>query len=545
MADQVKQLAFKEFTDAEITAGTRWDALTTNATTHYVIKSIEGTQGYNNGAIEATATIGLTTDFNNGKYVNLGVCAKKDRVGLSGSAIMDANSTLSIRPTAKTISYRDQRFQLSRANSGSSMNKWQQHSKAFVNNVRDTITENTYINTSTSHTTSLGVSSYIGNYVVYHTNANGVNLAIYFLQGTTSTTGFSLVNADTGSEIGYYQSSYGTPYFDGERYIYFMRSGSYDHQICFFDLDKSDLTPSATQGGASGQNYFHGAWVYSGNQAIASQTSYDNRKSFFYYDRYLDKKFIGYNSEGNAKFVLYELPTTTPTHDYNNTVQKWIWIRDNNHSGGTDPFGNNAGQTWSLGYIMNSYTSSNQVNMQMTYDTTQNRYYIFAQDASRIYAFTFTREEYDATASQSLITQGTGANVGYGLYLIAGASAADAGFSTSLYTNFSSSNGAFDHGTMSSALTGFTSKNDWNKYYEGLKLYTRNYSSNYQLYEVDLTNATATKIDTGMTDSESLTQFHGSFWMGWAVPTSTQKAARAYNVAPKLSVRISGIESDQ
>tara|TARA_Y100001978_G_scaffold155087_1_gene140514 strand:- start:679 stop:2310 length:1632 start_codon:yes stop_codon:yes gene_type:complete len=543
MPDQVKQLAFKEFTDAEIEAGTRWDALTTNGTTHYVIKSIEGTQGFNNGAIEATATIGLTTDFNNGKFTSLGVCAKKDRVGLSGSAIMDANSTLSIRPTAKTISYRDQRFQLSRANSGTSMNKWQQHSKPFVNNVQDTITENTYINTSTTHSTSLPLNSLQDNYVVYHTNANGVNLAIYFHNNNSSSTGFSLVDADNGSEYGYYQSSYGTPFFDGERYIYFMRAGSYDHQISFFDLDKSNLAASATQGGASGQNYFHGAWVYNGNQQLASQTTYDNRKCFFYYDRHLDKKFIGYNSEGNGKFVLYEIPMTTPTHDYNNVGEKWIWLRSNNHSSGTDPFGNNAGNAWSLGYIMNSYTSSNQVHMKMTYDATKERYYIFAQDSSRIYPFTFTRQEYNSTSTTQLLDQG--ALQGYGLYLIAGASAADAGFNTSIYTNFSSSNGCFDFGTMSSAISGFTIKNDWIKHYEGLKLYTRNYGSNYQLHEVDLTSATSVQVDTGMTDSESLTNFVGSFWMGWAVPTSTQKAARAYSIAPKLSVRISGIEVDQ
>ena len=543
MADQVKQLAFKEFTDAEIEAGTRWDAVTTDGTTHYVIKSIEGTQGYNLGAIEATATIGLTTDFNSGKYASLGVCAKKDRLGLSGSAIMDANSTLSIRPTAKTISYRDQRFQLSRANSNNNMNKWQQHSKAFVNNVQDTITENTYINTSTTHSTSLPLNALQDNYVVYHTNANGVNLAIYFHNNSTSSTGFSLVDADTGSEYGYYQSSYGTPFFDGERYIYFMRGGSYDHQISFFDLDKSNLNASATQGGASGQGYFHGSWVYSGNQQISSQTSYDNRKCFFYYDRYLDKKFIGYNSEGNEKFVLYEIPTTTPTHDYNNVGEKWIWIRHSRHSSGTDPFGNNAGSAWSLGYILNSYTSSDQVVMKMTYDSNKERYYIFAQDASRIYAWTFTRQEYDNTPTTQLLDQGQ--MQGYGLYTIAGASAADAGFATSLFSNFSSSNGAFDFSNMTSAITGFTIKNDWNKYYEGLKLYTRNYGSNYQLHEVDLTNATSVQVNTGMTDSESLTNYHGSFWMGWAVPTTAQKAARAYTIAPKLSVRISGILSDQ
>ena len=541
MPDQVKQLAFKEFTTTEISNGTRFDALTTNGTTHYVIKSIEATQGYNPDAVEATATIGLTTDFNNGKFASLGTVAKKDRVGLSGSAIMDANSTLSIRPIAKTISFKDQRFQLSRANSNNSMNKWQQHSKAFVNNVQDTITENTYINTSTTHSTSLPLNSLQDNYVVYHTNANGINLAIYFYNNSSNSAGFSLVNADTGSEYGYYQSTYGTPFFDGERYIYFMRGGSYDHQISFFDLDKSDLTPSATQGGASGVGYFHGSWVYNGNQQISSQTSYDNRKCFFYYDRYLNKKFIGYNSEGNGKFVLYEIPMTTPTHNYSNTGLKWIWIRDSNASNGTDPFGNNAGQAWSLGYILNSYTSNSQVVMKMTYDATKERYYIFVQNSDRIMPFTFTRAEYDATASESLLDQ----HGGYGLMMIAGASAEDAGFSINLYANWSSSNGSFEFSNMSNTLTGFTIKNDWIKHYEGLKLYTRNYSSNYQLYEIDLTNTTATKVDTGMTDSESLTNFNGSFWMGWATPTSTQIAARSYNIIPGLTVRISGIEVDQ
>ena len=175
--------------------------------------------------------------------------------------------------------------------------------------------------------------------------------------------------------------------------------------------------------------------------------------------------------------------------------------------------------------------------------TIQERYYIFAQDSSRIYPFTFTRQEYNSTSTTQLLDQG--ALQGYGLYLIAGASAADAGFNTSIYTNFSSSNGCFDFGTMSSAISGFTIKNDWIKHYEGLKLYTRNYGSNYQLHEVDLTSATSVQVDTGMTDSESLTNFVGSFWMGWAVPTSTQKAARTYSIAPKLSVRISGIEVDQ
>lgn len=60
MADEIKQLAFKKFTSTELQNGTAADVLTTDASTHYVVKSIEATQGYNSDAVTATATIGLT-----------------------------------------------------------------------------------------------------------------------------------------------------------------------------------------------------------------------------------------------------------------------------------------------------------------------------------------------------------------------------------------------------------------------------------------------------------------------------------------------------
>tara|TARA_Y100000817_G_scaffold293465_1_gene266451 strand:- start:924 stop:2573 length:1650 start_codon:yes stop_codon:yes gene_type:complete len=549
MPDQVKQLAFKEFTTTEISNGTRFDALTTNGTTHYVIKSIEATQGYNPDAVVADATIGLTTDFNNGKFASLGTVAKKDRVGLSGSAIMDANSTLSIRPIAKTISFRDQRFQLSRTNSSNNMNVWQQHTKPHVNNVLDNSVENTYINTSsvTHSGLSFGLSAYTDNYVVYHTNANGVNLAIYFRSGTSSGSSFELVNADTGSVIGYYSSGdYGQPHFDGERYIYFVRAGSYDHQVTFFDLDKSDLTPSATIGGSSGQNYFHGAYVYSGNQQQNSRSSYDQRKTAFYYDRYLNKKFLITSSAGNYKCVLYEIPVDTPTHDYNNVGQKWVFLSSSTHTGGTDPFGARVGSIYSFGYFLYaiSATQNTATHLKMTYDNDQSRYFIYLHGSSgEIWPFTFTRDEYDSIGNGALLDQGP--QSGYGLYSIAVDSANKVGFNSDIYTNWGNYNGHFATGTVNTAISNAVLHSSVNKFYEGSKLYQRNYSSNYQLYEWDLSAKTATKIDTGLTDSESLSAYNLSFFMSWAVPTSTQIAARSYSIVPGLTVRISGIEVDQ
>ena len=59
MADQVKQLGFHKMTTAELTNGSAVNVLTTDASTHYVIKSIEATQGSATDAVTATATIGL------------------------------------------------------------------------------------------------------------------------------------------------------------------------------------------------------------------------------------------------------------------------------------------------------------------------------------------------------------------------------------------------------------------------------------------------------------------------------------------------------
>ena len=89
MPDQVKQLAFKEFSVTELQNGTAANVLTTDATTHHVIKSIETTQGNNADAVEASATIGLTSGLASGQFTSLGTVAKRDRVGSSGSAIME------------------------------------------------------------------------------------------------------------------------------------------------------------------------------------------------------------------------------------------------------------------------------------------------------------------------------------------------------------------------------------------------------------------------------------------------------------------------
>ena len=113
MADQIKQIAFKEFTASEISAGTPFN-VQTGATDAYVIQSIDTTQKIDtaNDVVVATASIGLTSDFNSGKFVSVGNIAKQGKVGSTGNIILDANSTFTVRPTAKNLTFADDIFHI-------------------------------------------------------------------------------------------------------------------------------------------------------------------------------------------------------------------------------------------------------------------------------------------------------------------------------------------------------------------------------------------------------------------------------------------------
>ena len=113
MADQIKQIALKEFTASEISAGTPVNVQTV-ATYAYVIKSIETTQKIDtaNDVVVATVSIGLTSDFNSGKFVSVGNIAKQGKVGSTGNIILDANSTFTVRPTAKNLTFADDIFHI-------------------------------------------------------------------------------------------------------------------------------------------------------------------------------------------------------------------------------------------------------------------------------------------------------------------------------------------------------------------------------------------------------------------------------------------------
>lgn len=552
MADQVKQIAFKKFTVTELQNGTAANVVTTDASTHYVIKSIEATQGYNPDAITADATIGLTSGVSSGDYVSLGTVAKKDRLGLSGSAIMDANSTLTIRPVAKTISFADEEIQYAiESSNNSNPRKFRKIITPSVNNLTETslITRTTIDKTSVSFSgQSYNIQNYSNNHMFIYTRADGVNLRVLIFNGTTSGAGFEVFNADNGTYYGYCGLSYLQAHWDGGRYIYWFDQNNRS-RLAYYDLEESltNLAAANTYGASNGAFFYHGLiLIGTGSNAIPSYspTSYDNRRGHFYFDTVNNKKFIGQYFANNSRYAMVEIPNGTHTNNNAtaNVASKHVfWATSVGNASGTDPFGNNAGSARSVGYTIHQTLGGSSVNIRMTWDNTLNRYFLYLSDGGYTYLGTFTLDEYNATNNAEKINQGTD-----GLYAVAFDSATNIGFSTTWWKDYSSGNGRIDHGDLGTAAGSaysFTSTQE--RWYDGRKLVSASNTSPQHIYKVSLLDASLEKLTTGLTDTEANANSFESFWYGHSVPSNSVISGRTYIQVPGLKIRVSGVLSDQ
>lgn len=557
MADQVKQLAFKKFTVDEIRNGTAVNVLTTDANTHYVIKSIESEQAVTTNSVNVDATIGLTSGVSGGEFVTVGRVAQANRLGLQGSLIMDASSTLTLRPVAQTLNFTDVEFQLSMENQGSSgMRKHRKHTMPFFNffNRETTLETNSEVDKTgtTFGGNSYGMSSYNDNYAHVHTKPNGERVLIHFINSSSGgTEGFEIWNYDTGAYLGHKGNSYAKAFYDGVRYIFWAQEGTY--HIRYFDLNETftNMQPSNTMGGSTGANYYHGI-INMANGAtpnFVSRTSYDNRTSSFYFDHELNKRFFVVGAKANGSTGLVELPSTL-TNGQTMVAPKWVYITNSTSASSfTDPFGKNGNSARSYGYILSNNTNSVQVKVDLTYDFELERYFIWYNVGSNyLQPFTFTRAEYDGTGNGNpLYNQGSSNQ--NGLTAVAFASASDIGVDAedNIFRDWASGNGAINLNRLTTYSDGFTYNNNKPYFMRGRKMYMRSNASPFQLHELDFSKSTSinTLINTGLSDSDSATSFNNSFSMAERPATDSDINSRTYTTAPGAKIRITGILSDQ
>lgn len=566
MADQVKQLAFKDFSIAELQGGTAANVLTTNASTHYVIKDIEATQGDNTNAISATATLGLTAGLGTGQFTTLGTVAQKDRVGLSGSAIMDASSTLTIRPTATTINFLDEKVASGKTSTGGTVNE--HFVKSVHSNVNGLSEPTLKTETTVDKTTGTYSGSYdsmtgsvpSGNYKVHHTNANGVNLIIVFGNSGTASPRFAVWNADTNVQYGYYNQTYDRPIFDGQRYIFWVTASAGQMTVRWYDLDESttNLAAGNTLGGGNGANFYHGQTPqFSGSPGFSSRANYDNHLNAYFQNRHTNNKryFCGY-SNGNNRGWLIEFAETL-TNDNSNAAPKWVYLSSstNRTSGSTDPFGNNTA-AWNMTALINSQQlPGSEAQMQLTYDSAISRYMIwYSKDNNRWWPMTFTQAELDGTSNGAQLNN-DGAGDTHGLRVVSNLSATSIRVDSNVAENGSSNNMVIEVGasngymaTTSGAYAGNSASTMSPAYVDGSNWYFRNINSSsdsaYKVVKVDMSNVT-TAVNLMPSTTIPSNVWPSNLFVGFVIPSSTTIASRAYTKAPTLKVRVSGILSDQ
>ena len=556
MADSIIQAGYHKFTIDELIAGTRNDIVTTDASTNLVIRSIEATQGQNANAITAEATIGLTSGLASGDYTSLGTVAKADRVGAEGNVIMPASSTLSIRPSAKSIIFNDEKVFNSNNNASNFTNKQEQVVKVNVAGTNEpTLNTDTQVDkTAVTYGSNLGYTlyNYPNNYTIYHTNSSGLHLRIMFYNYTGSQTGFDIWNADTGTFLGGYYSAYQRGHFDGSRYIFFFHnSGTTDTRIKWIDLEESEtnLTAANTTGGGNYDAYWHGQTAIAPDSPNhQSSTTHDNMLQGFYENPETGKRyFMGY-AGSSARAYLYEIPDTLTNDSSTTPAPRWQYLSSTSYfQTGTDPFGNNSGNGWNLNYaIYNYYSNQSYQDLRLTYDTALERYLIFYHRGNtNLMVWTFTAAEMES----GFLTHGPMVDTN-GLICVSQSSASNINVDPSVWDNVYNYNAQLNFSTVlgTSAFSGYGAQtyNTW--FVDGMsKIYFKQNNAAKDYYQVHWYNPNdlasgPTKLTT---ESDASTGFDGDFAVFNVPPTTAQRSSRTYTQAPGLKVRVTAVQSDQ
>lgn len=561
MADTVKELFNKKFTTSEITSGTTYN-FTSDANTAYVIKDIQSNQSASSiGKVSATASIGLTSDFSASpsKFTDLGTIASATVEGASGSEIMDASSTFSIRVPAQAIAFKD--IVQSQTSYVSSTNA------TTVEGITPTVDNQTEtvltpaINTQTQFGTNFTSNVLSGGgawgqkrFFVTNPHTN-VNLAVLIKNDANSSHVLAL--GGYGNTTNYFAggNSY-YPYTTDGRFVYSIKD---TNTLRFHDLKgESARNPS---------NQEHGTITLknaAGTQLGLPQanTTYPKQSLSYFTDN--GKRNLLISPSYNKGLYWYELPDydDTSATALSNVPPTTNFYQLGNYNWGSNTSSGPNSNRASVPYIMNSYSSSNSVNnwyIGTTASSTTKRVLIFqngdtTNTGNRLFFMIADTETLPQTSNN------TNSSMGYALSEAELTSTLGWKASSSIWSELNSITGyvqcsQFKSGTGSAAEWG-TESEFW---LDQDILYFTNVAANeagegpiiawnLKTHAVSAVITWAQFKDSGNNAldfpgaGESNMPAHNVFVR---TPTTTETNARTYTKAPSLQVRVTAIKEDR
>ena len=306
MADRISQIFHKEFTDSEINSGTTFN-FTTDANTAYVIKDIQVAQNASSPTkITATASIGLTTDYNAtpSKAMDLGTIASDTVDGVTGSEIMDSSSTLSINVPATTITFQDIVYSIVAYRNNGSITEFEAVTPFVAGQSETALTPAKFTATNIgSYFATYNYSNISNNkyhWRVFVTNPNtNAKIAIHYTGDGNSSQILNVSEFDGGTNYISQSQSYKISEFDG-RFVWTLHTGSY---LMFYDT-KSDATRALT-------SYPHGyvSFANAAGTAIGipvNPQTYPKFRMFYFSD--VNKTYALIANGYQQGLYLYEMP---------------------------------------------------------------------------------------------------------------------------------------------------------------------------------------------------------------------------------------------
>ena len=544
MADTLKEFGMKVFSDTELANATRFD-ITTGSTEAAVIKDIELTQNSSTQAVSGTVTAGTTANLGNGIHSQIGTFGT-NVTNLTGSAILDVSSTLSIRPNAITNSFIDLKIYAEDGNATvSTTNPINLFTTPKVNGLSEATTKTVL---TPSNPGSLGnYFGYAGEFQINHTTANGIELQMKFMRNTSSGYYVYIAGADNGTTYAQLSTSYSRICWDGERYLFWWDSG----YIYFFDLDDSNITNPNTH-----SNTAHGRMT--GGSAVNSPITTTNGSSYQHTAGDVKVSPVDGKKYFYQFIAIYGIFVQLPDTIADNVVVPKFWFTGNGNSyGNINPsaLGHNNNTHYNERYLWNQTNGGSNFSWSQIFikqDAVNGDRWFIAHKYSSDEILFWSWLDADMKQLANGLVLGTNDSYGgnhstYGLSSVSyyDLGKAPLGWNTSNFevVNYGAKlkwDSTYAGGT--SMPSSFQNGSSNHYFFDGEVFYIANYSSNDKgIYKLDLTT-TSGELVVSASDHVA---YRGNYYISFPVPSQSEINSRTYTQKSGLKVRVTGIREDR